>query len=39
MLYLRDDGIPTICNQLFYFDHYLVEPFSHRIFSTLNHIS
>jgi len=37
--YLRDDGIPTACNQSFYFQRHIVEPFSHRIFSFLNLIS
>jgi len=26
--YLRDDGIPTACNQSFYFQRHIVEPFS-----------
>jgi hypothetical protein len=37
--HLWDDGIPTACNQSFYFQRHIVEPFSHLFFSFLNHIS
>jgi hypothetical protein len=37
--YMDSDGTISKCNNVFYFERYFVEPFSHRIFSALNYLA